>query len=692
MKEYLGDKIRNVAIIGHGGSGKTSVTEALLYRSGATTRMGRVEDSNTTTDFEPEEIKHKVTISTAIAPVEWRDQKINFLDTPGYADFVGEVKSSLRAADSALVVVCAASGVQVETRKVWHYANEMNLPRVIMINKMDRENANFENVLDEVRTKLGKGVVPVQMPIGAEAEFKGIIDLIKMKAYFQQGNSSVEQDIPEEFLQAAQAAREVMVEAAAETDDDMTMKYLEGETLSEEEIMRGIVNGIKDATVYPVVVGSALKSVGMGRVMDAIVDYMPSAIEKEFTLINTDTGEELTKKADDRLEALVFKTTADPFVGRLSYIKVFSGTLQAEGAIYNVNKNKSEKVGNVFTMLGKTQLPLKKIVAGDIGVVAKLQDTETGDTIGDKNSVYTFEKIEFPKPMYTLCIETKNKADEDKIGQALVRLMDEDKTFILDKNVETKEKIVSGIGDQHLEIMMEKLKRKFGVDAVLQAPTIAYRETVRGKAKVEGKHKKQSGGHGQYGHVWIEMEALAPGAGFEFVDSVFGGSVPRQYIPAVEKGMVESMQHGVIAGYPVVDIKINLLDGSSHAVDSSEMAFKIASNIAFKKAMQSAQPVLLEPVYSVEVIVPENYMGDIIGDFNSKRGRILGMEPTGDGLGVVRALVPYSEMVKYAIDLRSMTQGRGSFDMTFHGYEEVPEKIAQEITAKTTKKELESVK
>lgn len=404
--------------------------------------------------------------------------------------------------------------------------------------------------------------------------------------------------------------------------------------------MRGIVNGIKGATVYPVVVGSALKSVGMGRVMDAIVDYMPNAIENEFTPIHKDTNEELKKKADDSLEALVFKTTADPFVGRLSYIKVFSGTLKAESVINNINKNKTEKVGNVFTLLGKTQIPLKKIVAGDIGVVAKLQDTVTGDTIGDKDSRYVFAEIDFPKPMYTLCIETKNKADEDKIGQGLMRLMDEDRTFTLSKNVETKEKLVSGIGDQHLEIMMEKLKRKFGVEALLKSPTIAYRETIKTKVKVEGKHKNQSGGHRQYGHVWIEMEPLASGVGFEFVDTVFGGSVPRQYIPAVKKGMLEAMQHGVLTGYPVVDIKINLFDGSYHNVDSSEMAFKIASNIAFKKTMESAKPVLLEPVYSVEVIVPEKSMGDIIGDFNSKRGRILGMEPIGDGLGCVRALVP----------------------------------------------------
>ncbi len=683
MKDYTGDKIRNVAIVAHGGAGKTSVTEALLYRSGAITRMGKVEDSNTTTDFEPEEIKRKVTISAALAPIEWREQKINFIDTPGYADFVAEVKGALRAADSALVVVCAASGVEVETEKVWRYANDLNLPRVIMVNKMDRENANFDNVVADLRSTLSPSILPVQMPIGAEADFKGIIDLIKMKAYFQQGNSSVEQDIPAEFMDAAVAAREAMVEAAAETDDEMTMKYLEGEQLTEEEIMRGIVNGIRTAKIYPAVVGSAVKSVGMGRVMDAILDYTPSATERKFTVVDKASGESVEKTADNSLAALVFKTTTDPFVGRLSYFRVFSGNLKNEGAIYNANKDKSERVGAIFTMCGKTQIPMKAIVAGDIGVIAKLQETETGDTICDKDKPVLFPPIEFPKPMYTLCIEAKNKADEDKIGQALVRLMDEDRTFLLDKNTETKEKLVSGIGDQHLEIIMEKLKRKFGVEAVLKPPTVAYRETIRGKARVEGKHKKQSGGHGQFGHIWIEMEPLAMGGGFEFVDSIFGGAVPRQYIPAVEKGMREAIQSGVLAGYPVVDIKINLVDGSYHTVDSSEMAFKIASNMAFKKGALQAKPVLLEPIYNIEVTVPEHSMGDIIGDFNSKRGRILGMEPIGGGLGIVKAHVPYSELLKYPVDLRSMTQGRGSFTMEFAHYDEVPQKIAEDIIAKS---------
>jgi elongation factor G len=689
LKDYTGERIHNVAIIAHGGAGKTSVAEALLYRSGAVTRMGKIEDGNTTADFEPEETKRKSSTGMAIAPVEWRERKINFLDTPGYADFVGEVKSALRAAESALVVVCAASGVEVETEKVWRYANELKLPRVVMINKMDRENADFGNVVEDLKTKMGTGVLPVQMPMGSEANFKGIIDLLKMKAYFQTGNGSVEKDIPEEFMEAAEKAREAMVEAAAETDDEMIMKFLEGEELTQEEIMRGIINGIRNAKVYPVVVGSALKSIGMGRVMDAIVDYMPTSVEKDFVLTDKKTGEAVVRAADNHLSALVFKTTTDPFVGRLSYVKVCSGVLKSDSAIYNVSKDKTERVGNLFTLRGKTQLPLKELAAGDIGVVAKLQETTTGDTIGEKDKPLVFSPIAFPKPMYTLCIEAKNKADEDKIGQALLRLMDEDQTFLLDRNLETKEKLVRGVGDQHLDVIMEKLKRKFGVDAVLKPQTVAYRETIRGKARVEGKHKKQTGGHGQYGHIWIEMEPLGPGEGFQFVDSIFGGAVPRQYIPAVEKGLRESMQNGVLAGYPVVDFKITLVDGSYHTVDSSEMAFKIASSQAFKKASLQAKPVLLEPIYNVEVTIPEASMGDIIGDFNSKRGRILGMEPIGDGLGVVKAQVPYSELLKYAIDLRSMTQGKGSFDMGFSHYDEVPQKIAEEIIAKAGVKNTE---
>jgi elongation factor G len=570
----------------------------------------------------------------------------------------------------------------VQTEKVWQYAAEQGLPRLAVVNKMDRENASFEQVLDEMRASFGPRVFPIQLPIGQESAFAGIVDLVSMKAYVPKGNDCIEQPIPAEMEETAALAREELIEAVAEADDDVLTKYLDGAALSEEEIIRCLLQGIKSATVFPVFCASAVKNIGMRRLLDAIVDYLPAPTERPVTVLDKKTEEAGVLPVDDKLAALVFKTTTDPFVGRLNFFRVFSGTMKPDTMLFNVNKGKQERVGNIFTLRGKQQLPLTEIAAGDIGVVAKLQETGTGDTVAEKELPYLFAPIEFPKPMYSMCIEAKSKNDEDKIGQALAKLMDEDHTFRLDKNTETKEKIASGVGDLHLEIILEKLKRKFGVEALLKTPTVAFRETIRGKAKVEGKHKKQTGGHGQFGHVWIEMEPLAPGGGFEFVDAIFGGAVPRQYIPAVEKGMHESMTHGVLAGYPVVDVKITLVDGSYHPVDSSEMAFKVASNQAFKKAMLQAKPVLLEPLYNVEVTVPENSMGDVIGDFNGKRGRILGMEPVGGGLGVVKAQVPYAELLRYAIDLRSLTQGRGAFDMSFAHYDEMPQRMAEEIIAK----------
>ena len=683
MKAYKSDKIRNVGVVAHGGAGKTSIVEAFLYTTGAVNRLGRVDDGSTTSDFEVEEIKRKVTISASLAPCEWRDHKINFIDTPGYSDFVGEVKETMRAVDSVLVVLCAAAGVEVQTEKVWQYAEKQGLPRLSVVNKMDRENASFDQVVEQMRSCFGPRVFPIQLPIGQESSFSGVVDLVSMKAYFPKENDCIEGAIPPEMEDIANLAREELIEAVAEADDDILTKYLEGESLSEEEIIRCLLKGIKSAAIFPVFCASATKNIGMRRLLDAILDYLPSPIERPVQVIDRATNEERVLSADTKLSSLVFKTTMDPFVGRLNFFRVFSGTLKPDSLIYNVNKAKQEHIGNLFTMRGKQQIPLSEIVAGDIGVVPKLQETGTGDTIADGETTFLFAPIDFPKPMYSMCIEAKSKNDEDKIGLALSKLMDEDRTFCLGKNAETKEKLVSGVGDLHLEIMLEKLKRKFGVEAVLKTPTVAFRETIRSKAKVEGKHKKQTGGHGQFGHVWIEMEPLAPGGGFEFVDAIFGGAVPKQYIPAVEKGLHESIQHGVLAGYPVVDVKITLLDGSYHPVDSSEMAFKVASNQAFKKAMLQAHPVLLEPFCSVEVTVPESRMGDVVGDFNGKRGRILGMEPVGGGMGVVKALAPYAELLRYAIDLRSMTQGRGSFDMAFAHYNEMPQRMAEEIIAKS---------
>lgn len=684
MKEFKCEKIRNVSIVSHGGAGKTSLTEALLFNSGAVNRLGKVDDGSSTTDFEPEEIKRKVTISTALALCEWKNHKINVLDTPGYADFVAEVKGALRAADNVLVTLCAAAGIEVETEKVWQYAEELNLPRIAFINKMDRENADFDSVVDSLRTKFGSGIVPLQLPIGSEQTFKGIVDLVSMKAY-----APALMEIPEDMLQKAQSARQALVEAAAESDDDLLAKYLEGEELSEDEIRLGLVKGIGQAAIFPVLCGSAYKNIGIVPALDAIVDYLPSpenrVVKGQHPLTKT-AGE---RKGTDPFSALVFKTTADPFVGRLSYIRIFSGQLKPDSVIYNASKEKTERIGNVYKLRGKQQEPMSIAYAGDIAVVAKMQETGTGDTLSDKDKPILFEPISFPKPMFTMALEAKNKGDEDKIGNALHRLMDEDQTFKMLKNTETHQALVYGMGELHLDIMVERMKRKFGVDVKLSQPKIPYRETIRGSVKVEGKHKKQSGGHGQYGHVWLQLDPLAPGGNFEFVDSIFGGSVPRQYIPAVEKGVRDALGGGILAGYPMVDVKVTLCDGSYHAVDSSEMAFKVASAMALKKGVMQAKPALLEPICNVEVVVPESNMGDVIGDLNGKRGRIQGMEPIGKGLGVVRAQAPMAELFTYAMNLRSITQGRGSFDMSFSHYEEVPQRMAEQIIAGAKKDKTE---
>lgn len=694
MREYKSDKLRNVGIVSHGGAGKTSLAEALLFNAGAISRLGRVDDGTTTTDFEPEEVKRKVTISTALAPCEWRDNKVNFLDTPGYADFLGEVKGTLRAVEGALIVLCAASGVEVDTEKVWKYATDLNLPKFAFVNKMDRENADFYNVISEMQQNFGNSVLPIQLPIGTEDTFRGVVDLIKMKALLPantQCTQYLENDIPEDLFEQAVDARQKLIEAIAETDDDLLSKYLEGEELNSEEIQSGLLKGISECKIYPVMCGSAYKNIGIQQLLDYIVSYIPSPVERLVAGVHPVSKEPIERNYKDAFSAMVFKTTADPFVGRLSYIKVFSGTLKPDSMLYNVSKEKTERIGTVFTLKGKHQDSLSVVHAGDIAVVAKLQETSTGDSIAEKEKPILFEAIDYPKPMFTMCIEAKNKGDEDKLGNAIHRLLDEDPTLKVHKNVETNQLLLNGMGELHVDIMAERMKRKFGVEVLLHSPKVPYRETIRGTVKVEGKHKKQSGGHGQYGHVWLQLEPLSPGGQFEFVDSIFGGAVPRQYIPAVEKGVKEAMNGGVLAGYPMVDIKVVLQDGSYHTVDSSEMAFKIASIMAFRKGALQAKPVLLEPISNVEVHVPESYMGDVIADLNGKRGRILGMEPVGKGLGVIKAQVPSSEMFRYSIDLRSITQGRGFFDLDFSHYEEVPQRIAETIISSVKKEKAEEM-
>lgn len=682
MKEYKFDRIRNVAFVSHGGAGKTSLTEAMLYNSGAISRLGKVEEGNVTTDFEPEEVKRKISLNLALAPYEWNNYKINVLDTPGYSDFVAEVRSALRAGDSALLVLCAASGVEVETEKAWDYLADKGLPRLAFINKMDRENANFFNALDMMKEKFGMGIVPVQIPIGAQASFEGVIDLINRKAYIGTGNQVKPSEVPVDLNDTVEEYRQQLMEAAAEHDDELLTKYLDGEELNEEEIQKGITAGVAAGKLTPVFCGSSTKNIGVTNLMNAFTAYLPTPLG-QVTGKHPATGEEVVRSVDgnDPFSAFVFKTTADPFVGKISYFRVFSGSIKGDASVYNATKDKTERVGQIFTMRGKHQEVLPVVRAGDIAAVAKLQDIGTGDTLAEKDKPVVFEPIEFPLPMFAACVEVKNKGDEDKLGNGLHRLLEEDPTFRIEKNIETGQLLIYGIGDVHLDVLMERLKRKFGVDVKLNAPKVPYRETIRSTVKVEGKHKKQSGGHGQFGHVWLRLEPLSSGGNFEFSEEIFGGAVPRQYIPAVEKGARESLQNGVLAGYPLVDIKVVLYDGSYHSVDSSEMAFKVATNMALKKGVLQAKPVILEPVYSVEVIIPESFMGDIIGDFNAKRGRILGMEPIGKGKGVVRAQAPLSELFRYAIDLKSLTQGRGTFTMEFAQYEEVPQRIAEGIIA-----------
>lgn len=681
MKNYKSDMIRNVGLIGHSGSGKTSLAEAMLFTSGAIDRMGKIADGNTVCDFDPEEIKRSISISTAFAPCEWKNEKINILDTPGYFDFVGEVKSTLRVVESCLIVTCAVSGVEVGTEQVFKFAEDAGLPRVFFINKMDRENANFNKVMDQIRQMFGQKAVPFQLPIGAESNFKGIVDIVQQKAYAFDGKGVKPCDIPAELKDEMENYRSMLVEAVAETDDDLLTKYLEGEELTDAEIQKGLKIGVKNGEIFPVLCGSAFTNKGISMLLDFIHDYMPSPLDRpaEKVVNATSNAEEILEcKSDTNFSALVFKTMADPYVGKLTLFKVFSGILKSDMAVYNVTRGETEKLGQIYVMRGKKQENVSEVAAGDIAAVAKLQYTSTNDTLAEKEHSILLKEIDFPKPVLSLAAQPKAKGDEEKISAGLTRLMEEDKTFEVSKNTETGQLLVSGMGEIHLEVLAGKLLHKFGSEMILDIPKVPYRETIRGTVKVEGKHKKQSGGRGQYGHVWIELQPLDSTEDFEFEDKIFGGAVPKQYIPAVEKGLRESLKEGVLAGYPVVGVKAILYDGSFHPVDSSEMAFKIAASMAFKKGCEQAKPVLLEPIMDMEIVVPESFMGDIIGDLNKRRGRVMGMEMV-EGMQHIKAQAPMAEVFRYATDLRSMTQGRGSFSSSFSHYEEVPAQLAEKI-------------
>lgn len=672
MKVYPTSKIRNIALVGHGGTGKTSLVEAMLYNTGAIKRMGKVDDGNSVADYLPEEVKRKITISTALVPCEYRDHKINVLDTPGYADFYFEVTGTMRVADAMVMVLSANAGVEVQTEVIWE--DFANVPKIAFINKIDRENADFYKALNEMKESFSDNIVPVQLPIGAEENFKGVVDLVKMKALiFEPGTGKVnETDIPADMMDDVETYKEALIEAAAEANDELLTKYLEGEELSDTEILEGIKQAAASGTAVFVFCGSAINNIGIKPLMDFIVDCCATPDTNPMV-----EGKDLD---NEPLAAQVFKTIADPYIGRLNMFRVFTGKMKADNVVYNANKEKEEKIAQILIMTGKEQAAVPELFAGDIGAVAKLSVTGTGDSLTVKANPVIIEPIQFPEPTLNMAIEPKSKGDEDKLSGALQRLLEEDPTIRIEKNTETRQTIMKSMGDTHVDIVLEKLSRKFGVDVISKEMRIPYRETIRGTVEAEGKHKKQTGGHGQYGHVWIKFEPTEDGE-FVFAENVFGGSVPRNYFPAVEKGLVEAMEEGVLAGYPVTNLKATLYDGSYHSVDSSEMAFKMAARLAYKKGLEAAKPVLLEPIVNVEIEVPEAYMGDIIGDMNSKRGRVMGMEPAGKKQ-IIKAQAPQAEMARYTIDLKSMTQGRGKFRMEFSHYEEVPGQIAEKIIEK----------
>jgi len=678
MSKYTIDRLRNVVLIGHSSSGKTSLAEAMLFNSGAIPRRGLVDDGNTASDFDPEEIRREISINTSILMCEYKGFKINVLDTPGFLDFAGEVKGATVAADAAIVTVDAVSGVEVGTELVWDFADEVSLPRAIFVNKIDRENANFEQSVNQVAEAFDVSTVILQLPIGSQDSFRGVVDLIEMKAFV--GEDASEENVPADMQDAAAEHRMRLVEAAAEGDDELIMKYLDGEELTTDEISHGLRERLARREIVIVTCGSALQNIGIQTLMDTINAYFPSPAEREVTAKRMVDGEEIVLTADAAgpLAAQVFKTTADPFVGKLSYFRVFSGTMQGDSRVINVSEGNEERISQVYFVRGKEQIVTDEVGPGDIGAVAKLSKTTTGETLCYKDDPIALPAIEFPKPVYSVSVFPKTKADLDKMSTAFARLLEEDPTLTLVREQGTGETILSGMGDSHVDVAARKLQAKFGVEITTGVPKIPYRETITSSASVQGRHKKQSGGRGQFGDVFIRFDPVERGGGFVFVDEIFGGAVPRNFIPAVEKGLREILTEGVLTGNPTVDFSATLYDGSYHTVDSSEIAFKLAAHIAFKKGIPEAKPVLLEPIMDVRVVVPEEYMGDVMGDFNSRRGRVQGMSQER-GKAIITAQVPQAEMLRYAIDLRGLTQGRGIFTMELSRYDIVPAHVAEKV-------------
>jgi elongation factor G len=686
MGRYDTSKIRNLGIIAHGGAGKTSLAEAILFDTKMIDRLGRVDDGTATMDFEPEEIKRKISITSALDHCEWNGHSIHIVDTPGYGNFIADTRACMRALDCAVVILSAISGVKAQTEEVWAWANEFEIPRIAFVNKMDRERASFLRAIDDMEKALGARGVPIQMPIGVEADFEGVIDLITMKAYVYDkdgsGNFS-EAAIPADCVDEANRLREHLVETVAEAYDALTEKYLEAGELTEEEIIDGLRVGTMRNTFTAVLCGSATSNIGVAHLLDAICAYLPSPLDRTKAVGVSPKGGEVIERSPDEAEpfsALVFKTTSDPYTGKITILRVYSGVLNSDSTIYNSSKGVDERIGQLYELEGKKQHPIKQAVAGDIVAVAKLKETVTGDTLCAPANPIIYEPAKQLLPVISYAIEPKTKADEDKIHSALHRMIEEEPTLESHRDAKTHEMIVSGMGQVHLEVIVEKLKRKFGVDVLLKTPKVPYLETIRGSAKVQGKYKKQSGGRGQYGDCWIEMSPTGRGEGYIFEDKIVGGVVPRQYIPAVDRGISDASQEGFLAGYPVIDFRVALYDGSFHTVDSSEMAFKVAGSMAFKKAMEVCKPVLLEPVMNLKVTVPDENMGDVIGDLNSRRGKVVGVEPKANSQ-IIRAVVPMSEVLAYSNDLKSMTSDRGLFSLEFSHYEELPTHLAQKVIA-----------
>ena len=682
-------QLRNIGIIAHGGAGKTTLAEALLFNAKATDRMGRVDDGSSNFDYDPEEIRRKITISTSFHHYAWNKVEVTVADTPGYINFEADTRACLRVLDGAVLLVNAVSGVEVQTEKMWNFASDLDVPVLAFISKMDRERADFDKALEEIADILKVSAVPVQLPIGREAEFRGIVDLFRMKALEYRADSGEykETAIPADLAEAAAKAREKLVEASAESDDALLEKYLEGAELSEEEIRKGFAEGVRTRKFLPVLCGSATRNIAVQPLMDMINYALPDpSYRKEVQGTNPKTKAEAARPISEKVpfSAQVFKTLADPYAGKLSIFKIFSGTLTPEMSPLNSSKDATERIGQILRLEGKKQKPVGSASAGEIVAVAKFKETSTGDTLCDPKNPIVFPRPYVVEPVISFAIRPKTRNDEDKLGTSLARMIEEDPTIRFRKEAQTREFIMAGMGETHLEVVVEKLKRQYGVEVEMRTPKIPYLETIKGKAEAQGKHKKQTGGRGQYGDCWIRIEPQPRGKGFEYVDAIVGGSIPRQYIPAVEKGVVERLSKGVIAGYPVVDVRVTVFDGSFHTVDSSEMAFKIAGSMAFKKAALDAKPILLEPIVEMEVVVPEENVGDIIGDLNGRRGRVLGVEAHGKSQ-FVKVQVPLAEVLRYSSDLRSITSGRGQFTMTVSHYEEIPAAIAEKVVAEAKK-------